>query len=213
MEKNYIILIPSHNELDSLRKIYSSIRRVNLDCFIVDDNSTDNTNFWLKKNNATFLKNKKKMGYEKSLIIGFKHILKKFNYKYIITFDADGEHKVKDLKKIIEFQKKTKADILICNRRSFNRWSEYLLSFIFNLFFKIKDPLSGLKIYDSIKLIKIIKKIKNNMYLVDIIKIFKNKNYRIINYEIDVNKRAGDSKVGKNITVNMKILSLVKLLF
>ena len=153
------------------------------------------------------------MGYEKSLIIGFKHILKKFNYKYIITFDADGEHKVKDLKKIIEFQKKTKADILICNRRSFNRWSEYLLSFIFNLFFKIKDPLSGLKIYDSIKLIKIIKKIKNNMYLVDIIKIFKNKNYRIINYEIDVNKRAGDSKVGKNITVNMKILSLVKLLF
>ena len=213
MEKNYIILIPSHNELDSLRKIYSSIKRANLNCLVIDDNSIDNTNLWLKKNNATFLKHKKKMGYEKSLIIGFKHIFKKFNYKYIITFDADGEHKVKDLKKIINFHKKTNPDILICNRLSFNRWSEFLLSFFFNLILEIKDPLSGLKLYNSSKLNKIVKKIKNDMYLVDIIKIFKDKKYKIINYEIDVNKRTGESKVGKNIRVHMKILSLVKLVF
>ena len=213
MEKNYIILIPSHNELDSLRKIYSSIKKANLNCLVVDDNSIDNTNLWLKKNNATFLKNKEKMGYEKSLIIGFKHILKKFNYEYIVTFDADGEHKVKDLKKIINFHKKTKPDILICNRLSFNRWSEFLLSFFFNLILEIKDPLSGLKLYNSLKLNKIIKKIKNDMYLVDIIKIFKDKKYEIINYEINVDKRIGESKVGKNIRVHMKILSLVKLIF
>ena len=213
MEKNYIILIPSHNELASLKKIYSSIRKINLNCLIIDDNSTDITSIWLKKNNATFLKNTKKMGYEKSLILGFKYISKKFKYKYIITFDADGEHKVKDLKKIIYFHKKTKPDILICNRLSFNRWSEYLLSSIFNLVLKIKDPLSGLKIYDSLKLSKVIKKIKEDMYLVDIIRIFKHKKHIIRNYEISVNKRIGESKVGKSIAVNLKILSLIKLVF
>ena len=213
MEKNYIILIPSHNELTSLKKIYSSINKSNLNCLIIDDSSTDNTHIWLKRNNATFLRNKRKLGYEKSLITGFKYISKKFNYNYIITFDADGEHKVKDLKRIIQFHKKTKPDILICNRLSFNRWSEYLLSFIFNQIFKIKDPLSGLKIYNLIKLSKIIKEIKKNMYLVDIIKIFKNKNYEIKNYEINVNKRIGESKVGKDLIVNLKILSLAKLIF
>ena len=99
LEKNYIILIPSHNELESLKKIYSKIRIENLNCIIIDDNSSDKTHIWLKKNKAIFLKNNKKMGYEKSIIIGFNYIIKKFDYKYIITFDADGEHRVKDLKK------------------------------------------------------------------------------------------------------------------
>ena len=57
------------------------------------------------------------------------------------------------------------------------------------------------------------KKIKKNMYLVDIIKIFKNKNYKIKNYQIDVNKRIGFSRVGRDFLVNLKILSLIKLIF
>ena len=132
MEKDYIILIPSHNELESLKKIYSKIEKLKLSCLIVDDNSADKTHVWLTKNRAIFIKNKKQLGYEQSLIAGFKYITKKLNFKYIITFDADGEHKVKDLKKIIHFHSKKKPDFLICNRLKFNRWSESLLSFIFN---------------------------------------------------------------------------------
>lgn len=213
MEKDYIILIPSHNELESLKKVYSKIKKLKLSCLIVDDNSADKTHPWLKKNRAIFIKNIKQLGYEQSLIAGFKYITQKFNFKYIITFDADGEHKVKDLKKIIHFHSIKKPDILICNRLKFNRWSEYLLSFIFNQIFKIKDPLSGLKIYNSQKLKKIIQKIKKNMYLVDIIKIFKDKDYNIKNYEIHVNKRVGEPKVGNQFIVNLKILSLFKLIF
>ena len=82
-----------------------------------------------------------------------------------------------------------------------------------NQIFKIKDPLSGLKIYNSQKLKKIIQKIKKNMYLVDIIKIFKDKDYNIKNYEIHVNKRVGEPKVGNQFIVNLKILSLFKLIF
>jgi len=213
LEKNYIILIPSHNELESLKKIYSKIRIENLNCIIIDDNSSDMTHIWLKKNKAIFLKNNKKMGYEKSLIIGFNYIIKKFDYKYIITFDADGEHKVKDLKKIINYHIKKKPDILICNRQKFNRWSEYILSFVFNILFKIKDPLSGLKIYNIAKLKRVIKRVKKNQYLVDIISIFKDKKYKIKNFKIDVKKRVGNSKIGKEFIVNLKILSLIRLVF
>jgi len=51
------------------------------------------------------------------------------------------------------------------------------------------------------------------MYLVDIIKIFKDKDYNIKNYEIHVNKRVGEPKVGNQFIVNLKILSLFKLIF
>ena len=153
------------------------------------------------------------MGYEKSLIIGFNYIIKKFDYKYIITFDADGEHRVKDLKKIINYHIKKKPDILVCNRQKFNRWSEYILSFVFNILFKIKDPLSGLKIYNIAKLKRVIKRVKKNQYLVDIISIFKDKKYKIKNFKIDVKKRVGDSKIGKEFIVNLKILSLIRLVF
>ena len=213
MEKNYIILIPSHNELESLKKIHSKIKKLRLNYLIVDDNSADKTHIWLKKNRAIFIKNIKQMGYERSLITGFKYITKKLNFKYIITFDADGEHKVGDLRKIIHFHGRKKPDILICNRLKYNRWSEYLLSFIFNQIFKIKDPLSGLKIYNSHKLKKIIRKIKKNMYLVDIIKIFIDRGHKITNYKIHVNKRVGEPKVGNEFIVNLKILSLLKLIF
>ncbi len=50
-------------------------------------------------------------------------------------------------------------DLLIAERDKKNRFSEILLSFIFNKKFGINDPLSGLKIYKSYTLYKILKMI------------------------------------------------------
>ena len=61
-------------------------------------------NFLKKKVN--FLYNYKNLGYEKSLIKAFRHLSKKpSKIDNVITFDADGEHKIKDILKVINFQK------------------------------------------------------------------------------------------------------------
>lgn len=213
LEKDYIILIPSHNELKTLKIIYPKLKKENFDILIINDFSKDKTHEYLKKNKCLFLNNKKQNGYEKSLKIGFKYIIKNFNYKFIVTFDADGEHDVKDLKKIISFHKKSKPDILICNRSKLNRWSEYVFSFISNLLFNIKDPLSGLKVYKTHKLKPVIKNIKDDQFLIDIVFAFNKKNFKIINFLINANKRIGKSRIGQNYLINLKILSLLKVLF
>jgi len=213
LEKNkIIILIPSHNEINTLKKICLKIKKLRLRFVVIDDGSSDGTSDWLKKNRFNFIKNKKKIGYENSLILGINYILKKVKAKYLITFDADGEHQTNDLIKIINKLKKNQIDMIIGNRNKFNRLSEYIISFLFFIKFGIKDPLSGFKVY-SIKKLKIFKnKIKNNSYLIDIIIHFKSNKFYLKNFPIKVNKRFDVPRVGNSLLTNLKILSLIWLI-
>ena len=65
----------------------------------------------------------------------------------MITFDADGEHYPNDLTKLIRYQRKINADLIICNRKKLNRFLEKVLNYLFIFKFKIYDPLSGFKLY------------------------------------------------------------------
>tara|TARA_B100000780_G_C21098275_1_gene443075 strand:+ start:638 stop:1285 length:648 start_codon:yes stop_codon:yes gene_type:complete len=211
LEKNQIIiLIPSYNEIKTLKKICLEIKKLNLKFLVIDDASSDGTLQWLKKKRFNYINNKRNIGYENSIISGIKYILKKFKSKYLITFDADGEHQTKDLIKIIKQLEHRNVDMIIGNRNRFNRFSEYILSFLFFIKFGIKDPLSGFKVYSLQKLKTIKNKINNNFYLVDIISLFKEKNFVIKNVKIEVKKRLDVSRVGNIILTNIKILSLLR---
>ena len=60
------------------------------------------------------------------------------------------------------------------------------------------------------KLKKIINKIDKNSFLVDVVKTFVDKKYKIFNYEISTKKKLGESKVGHNLYVQLKILKLLR---
>jgi hypothetical protein len=215
LEKNQvIILIPSHNEIETLKKICLYIKKLRFKILVIDDHSNDETSHWLRKNSFNFIKNKKRMGYEKSILIGMKFIIKKLKVKYLLTFDADGEHRVTDLAKLINGIKRQNADMIIGNRNKFNRWSEYILSFFYFIRFGIKDPISGFKIYSIQKLGFFKNKIKSNSYLVDLVVKFKKKKFIVKNQSIIINNRMhGISKNGNNMLINLKILKLIKYIF
>ena len=143
METDKIVILPSYNELGSLIKICKELKKRKINFIVLDDNSNDGTNHWLKKNRINYIRNKENLGYEKNIIKGFQYALKKRGIRYVITFDADGQHKINDLINIYKILNKNNIDLLICNRKIMNRFSEYLLSFLYNFFYKIKDPLSG----------------------------------------------------------------------
>jgi glycosyltransferase involved in cell wall biosynthesis len=211
LEKNkVIILIPSHNEIKTLEKICLEIKKLRLKFLVIDDASNDGTLLWLKKKKISYIKNKKNIGYESSIIAGINYIIKNFDSKYLITFDADGEHQTKDLIRVIKCLKHKKVDMVIGNRDKFNRLSEHILSFLFFIKFDVKDPLSGFKAYSVKKLKKIKNKINTKFYLVDIITLFKAKNFFIKNIHIKTKKRTDKSRVGNIFFTNIKILSLLR---
>ena len=210
MDKDKIIIIPVHNEKLSLKKVikecifFSKI-------LVVDDGSADGTSSWLKNKKIPFIKNKKKSGYEISLIKGFKKLLKNNNIKYIITLDGDGEHNPKYLNSMMNIFKRKRLDLLIGERNKLNRFSEKVLSAFFFLRYGVRDPISGYKIYSSKALKKIINKIKLNSFLVDIIPYFRANNCKIENYKIKIRPRIkSQPKVGKSFFVNFKILKILR---
>ena len=94
-----LVLIPCFNEKSSLLKI---LKKIKYDVLIMDDCSTDGLSEdvkSLKKKNLIIISNKKNYGYEKNLLKGFKKIIKK-DFEYVITFDADGEHNTRDIKRM-----------------------------------------------------------------------------------------------------------------
>ena len=179
------------------------------DIVVADDSSSDSTKDILKKNKIKFFSNQINQGYEKNLITGFKYIFSNFKKKkYILTIDADGEFLPKGIKKLISLIKKSNSDMVIGQRSKFNRFSEIFLDYIFFKKYKIKDPVSGLKIYKISFLKKIIKNLSFSMFLVDIVCLSKKMNLKVKNTEVLVKKRLDKSRVGNYLISNLKILKI-----
>lgn len=206
-----IVLIPSYNDLENLKKLVKKIKKIS-NVYVINDGSTDNTKIWLRKQNIDHRNNSENIGYEKSLLNGIK-ILKKKKYDYLITFDADGQHKISDLKKIINNKIFKNYDVILCNRLNLSRFLEKIIS---NLFFEkygLKDPLSGFKIYKT----KIFNKIKlnkiNNFFLVDLLIDLIKEKKKIKNYSIHQNKRKDKPRIGGFFKISYNLLSIIFLIF
>ena len=208
-KSKFLILVPAFNELKNLKKFVKKIKKIAPLC-ILDDCSSDKTENWLLKNNIKFIKNKKNLGYEKNLINGIRRFKKKSDY--LITFDGDGQHRISDLRKIVNLDKT--YDVIVCNRKVKNRFLEIIISYISQYFFGIKDPLSGLKVYKTNILKKnFFENIGDNFLLDFLIKLSQRK-FKIINIEIVTNKRLGKPKVGNLINLTIKELKILsKLIF
>ena len=207
-KSKYLILVPAFNELKNLKHFVKKINNL-APLYILDDCSEDRTENWLISNKIKYMKNKKNLGYEKNLLNGIKKF--KSHCEYLITFDGDGQHKVSDLKKIINFNKN--YDIIICNRKNKNRFLEEIISFFSYLFFNLKDPLSGFKVYKTKILCEADFKKNENLFLVDFLLSFITKNSSVYNYEINTKKRIGKSKVGGMISISLKEIRIIFKLF
>ena len=212
MEKDKIILVPSYNELASLKVICKKLKKYKLQFLILDDHSTDGTEKWLKTNKIKFIKNFKNLGYELNLINGFRKVLKLKKVKSLITLDGDGQHKIDDILRLIKLKYHQKFDLIICNRKKMNRWSEKILSTFFYLRYGIKDPTTGFKIYKKKLLKDLIYNADNNYFLVDLVYSSIKKNYRIKNFPITTRKKR-HSRIGENLAIHFKILKNLKFIF
>lgn len=214
MEKFEIaILLPVYNEEATLEKLLKKIKRFGT-AVVVNDGSVDSSGNIAKKHTKHYLFHKKNFGYDAALNTGFNYIKKK-KFKYMITFDADGQHKVKYIKKIIHWlsNKSQNYDFVCAERKKFLRFSEKLYSVIFNHMYKIKDPLCGLKGYNVLKFKK--KKLFSffKTFGTEMILYAANNSFKIKTFRISVKKRQDQSRLGNNLRSNFFILNSLIALF
>lgn len=204
MEKNKIaVVIPVYNEKSTIVHIIKQIKKFATPV-VINDCSNDGTTQLLRKNRFKFLYNSKNMGYKYSLIKGIKFAyLNKF--KFIISFDADNQHKIADLKKIIKLLKK--YDLVYTSRDRFGRIAEYLFSFLTKKIYKIEDPLSGLKGYKNKVLKNFNFESKLNLFGSEILIYALKNEFKIKCIDIKIQSRLDNSRIGNTITSNLKIFA------
>ncbi|MBU1164123.1 glycosyltransferase family 2 protein [Patescibacteria group bacterium] len=103
--KTYSIIIPAYNEADTIAKTLNGLKvyieNNNLDCniVVVNDGSTDDTQNILKQiPGILFINHPYNKGYGASVKTGVAAV----NSEWIITFDSDGQHKLEDIKRLID---------------------------------------------------------------------------------------------------------------
>ena len=198
------ILICSYNEGKTVKKIVHQAMKIG-QVFLIDDCSNDNTQNDLKNLKINYYRNKKNLGYEKSLNKGFKIILRK-KFKILITMDADGQHKIIDVNKIIKKMKK--FDIVVGSRNKKNNILENFLSYWTKKKLNLNDILCGLKAYKMEKF----KNFYNSEDLIGTQYLFFGilRNFKVGEVKIfSENRKYGNSKYYSRIFNYLKILKLI----
>jgi len=110
-----IIGIPAYNEAKNIATIILKLKRITDSIIVCDDGSSDLTAEISKNNGAVVVSHKQNQGYGSAIKTIFLKA-KELEADMLITFDADGQHRVEDIEKIILPIKNDQADIVIGSR-------------------------------------------------------------------------------------------------
>ncbi len=114
-----VVLIPSYEPDDKLIKLVKNLSKEDLDVIVVDDGSGNKYKDIFKEvekyNKVISYKDNKGKGY--ALKTGFKYIKDKYKKDYVVvTMDSDGQHTIKDAKKLCDYCIENK-DTLVLGKR------------------------------------------------------------------------------------------------
>jgi glycosyltransferase involved in cell wall biosynthesis len=110
-----VIGIPAYNEEKNIASLLIKLKKISQDIIVCNDGSNDLTGKIAKELGATVVEHEKNLGYGsaiKSIFLKAHEI----NADILVTFDADGQHRIEDINVILEPIKNNIADIVIGSR-------------------------------------------------------------------------------------------------
>lgn len=163
--KELLIIIPAYNEANTIRELLEKLEQPGIaeiaDVLVMNDASSDATNWVTKSRHHMVVTHVFNLGYGSALQLGYKYAIRK-GYRYVIQMDADGQHDVCNILPIYN-RLKTKdsagnyPDIVIGSRfmegstsfpiSGMKKIAFVLFRFLIRMFTgkKITDPTSGLQ--------------------------------------------------------------------
>lgn len=197
------IVIPALNESATIKDVIEAALIYGAP-IVVDDGSTDGTAELARQAGATVVSHDKNHGYDAALNTGFKKAAA-LGSEIIITLDADGQHNPSLLRKFIE-QIDAGADIVIGIRNKRQRFAEHLFAWYTASFLGIKDPLCGMKAYRTVVYEALGHFDSYGSVGTELAMFAARKGYRLGQVPFEVQARKGQSKFGRALAGNYKII-------
>ncbi len=109
------IVIPAFNEGTVIRDVVAGVHQHYPNVVVVDDCSSDTTGDAALAGGAVVLRHAVNLGQGAALQTGIRFALQQ-GATHIVTFDADGQHRVSDIAVLLARQREAKTDIVIGSR-------------------------------------------------------------------------------------------------
>ena len=110
-----VVGIPAYNEEKNIGRIIIQLQRVSDKIIVCNDGSTDLTGDIAEKMSAMVINHSKNLGYGAAIRSIFLKA-RELDADILVTFDADGQHRVEDIQTVLEPIIKNEADVVIGSR-------------------------------------------------------------------------------------------------
>lgn len=114
-ERNTWIVVPALNEAQVIRRSVSELREVFANVVVVDDGSDDATGAEALAAGAVVVRHPINLGQGATIQTGIEYALSR-GAEILATFDADGQHHVEDLQKMLRVLREERPDIVLGSR-------------------------------------------------------------------------------------------------
>jgi len=146
-----VIGIPAFNEEKNIAKIIIKLQKVADSIIVCNDGSTDLTKEIAEKMGVEVINHPKNLGYGAGIRSIFLKA-SKMEPDILVTFDADGQHKVEDIQSVIQPILNNEADIVIGSRFLKSETNENVpkyRKFGIKVITEITDSVTDLKLTDA----------------------------------------------------------------
>ena len=110
-----VIGLPAFNEENNIAPLIMKLKEISKDIIVCNDGSSDLTGKIAEELNVEVINHKKNLGYGGAIRSIFLKG-KEMNADILVTFDADGQHKIEDIKNVMSPIIKNQCDVSIGSR-------------------------------------------------------------------------------------------------
>jgi polyprenyl-phospho-N-acetylgalactosaminyl synthase len=101
MNSHIWVVIPAYNEEKVIARVLSDLMQQPYQVVVVDDGSTDHTVAKVLEFPVILLRHAANLGQGAALQTGLSYALRQTEMRYIVTFDADGQHHPEDIARLV----------------------------------------------------------------------------------------------------------------
>ena len=112
---NITVGIPAYNEEKNIASIIVKLKKIVDTIIVCNDGSNDSTSEIAKHLGVIVIDHSKNLGYGAGIHSIFRKA-REINSDVLVTIDADGQHRIEDVKKVVEPIEKGEADLIIGSR-------------------------------------------------------------------------------------------------
>lgn len=110
------VVVPMYNEASAITAVINDIRTQFPLVVCIDDGSSDESDVAARAAGATVVRHPINLGQGAALQTGFDFVAGQPGVRYLVTFDADGQHQVGDAVAMVEVAREADVDVVLASR-------------------------------------------------------------------------------------------------